>query len=51
MKTEEEIKNELNKNKALYDKEFPDTTIPTERYGQACALKGYIDSLEWVLEG
>ena len=50
MKTKEEITKELEQAIEDYNKEFYDVLIPTEKFGLACALKGYKDALKWVLE-
>ena len=50
MKTKQEITKELEQATKDYNKEFSDVLIPTEKFGMACALKGYIDALKWVLE-
>ena len=50
MKNKEEIIKELKENIEDYNKEFSDILIPEEKFGMACALKGYIDALKWVLE-
>lgn len=50
MKTKEEIIKELKENIEDYSKEFSELLIPREKFGIACALKGYIDGLKWVLE-
>ena len=50
MKTKQEITKELEQATKDYNKEFSDVLIPKEKFGMACALKGYIDALKWVLE-
>ena len=50
MKIKQEITKELEQAIEDYNKEFPDVLIPREEFGLACALKGYIDALKWVLE-
>lgn len=50
IKTKEEITKELEQAIEDYNKEFSDVLIPKEKFGMACALKGYIDGLKWVLE-
>lgn len=50
MRTKEEITKALKENIEDYKKEFNTTLIPSEKFGMACALKGYIDGLKWVLE-
>ena len=50
MKTKQEITKELEQATKDYNEEFPDVLIPKEKFGMACALKGYIDALKWVLE-
>lgn len=50
IKTKEEITKELEQAIEDYNKEFSDVLIPKEKFGLACALKGYIDAFKWVLE-
>ena len=50
MRSEDEIRKELKENLDLYEQEFPETTIPIEKYPQACGLKGFIDGLKYVLQ-
>ena len=50
MKTKQEITKELEQAIEDYNKEFPDILIPKEKFGLACALRGYRDALKWVLE-
>ena len=50
MKSKEEIKKALKENIEVYKREFSALLIPNEKFGMACALKGYIDGLRWVLE-
>lgn len=49
MRSEDEIRKELKENLDLYEQEFSETTIPIEKYPQACGLKGFIDGLKYVL--
>jgi uncharacterized protein with von Willebrand factor type A (vWA) domain len=50
MRSEDEIRKYLKENKDFYNKAFSDSTIPIEKYGQACGMEGFIDGLEWVLQ-
>lgn len=50
MKSKQEIIKQLKQAIEDYNKEFSDVLIPKEKFGLACALKGYIDAFKWVLE-